>query len=109
YVAEMFGRIASRYDLMNTLMTFGQDARWRRAVVDALPGGLHNGVLDVGTGTGRLARAVRDADPTAQVVGVDFALGMLGRAPPHLRRAAGDALRLPFADEQFDAVISAFL
>ena len=34
YVAEMFGRIAGRYDLMNTLMTFGQDARWRRSVAD---------------------------------------------------------------------------
>src|SRR5439155_23995348 len=84
YVAEMFGRIARRYDLMNTLMTFGQDVRWRRAVPDARPGAPHNAVLDIGTGTGRLTEAVLHADPTAQVVGVDFALGMLRRAPPHL-------------------------
>src|SRR5437764_10345163 len=56
YVSGMFGRIARRYDLMNTLMSFGQDARWRRYTAEQAsprPGGL---ALDVATGTGRIAR-----------------------------------------------------
>jgi demethylmenaquinone methyltransferase / 2-methoxy-6-polyprenyl-1,4-benzoquinol methylase len=110
FVSEMFARIAPRYDLMNTLMTFGQDARWRRMVADLLSGlGPQGSVLDVGTGTGRLAQAVLEARPGAFVVGVDFTLDMLRRAPSHLHLAAGDALRLPFADGQFDAVISGFV
>ncbi|HEX8968124.1 MAG TPA: ubiquinone/menaquinone biosynthesis methyltransferase [Chloroflexota bacterium] len=112
YVADMFERIAARYDLMNTLMTFGQDARWRSVVADMLLDGPHPDrplILDVGTGTGRLAQTVRQTLPGARVVGVDFSQGMLRRAPRHLALAAGDALRLPFADAQFDAVISGFV
>src|SRR5215470_11548769 len=65
FVAAMFGRIAPRYDLLNTLMTFGQDARWRRQVAEALPPlGPRARVLDVGTGTGRLGEAVQGIDTT---------------------------------------------
>src|SRR5215813_12134376 len=106
----MFGRIAARYDLMNTLMTFGQDARWRQTVANCLPRARPGArVLDVGAGTGRLARAVQAADPTRHVVGVDFALEMLRQAADRVQMAAGDAQRLPFADGQFDAVVSGFL
>jgi demethylmenaquinone methyltransferase / 2-methoxy-6-polyprenyl-1,4-benzoquinol methylase len=111
FVSQMFARIAPRYDLMNSVMTFGQDARWRQVVADAVVG-RRNGsrvILDVGTGTGRLACAVLEADPSSVVVGVDFTLEMLRRAPHALHRAAGDAVRLPFADRQFDAVISGFV
>jgi demethylmenaquinone methyltransferase/2-methoxy-6-polyprenyl-1,4-benzoquinol methylase len=66
-------------------------------------------VLDVGTGTAKLAQAVLEAAPSARVVGVDFTEGMLRVAPPRLLLAAGDALQLPFADQQFDAVVSAFV
>jgi demethylmenaquinone methyltransferase/2-methoxy-6-polyprenyl-1,4-benzoquinol methylase len=106
----MFGRIAARYDLLNTLMTVGQDARWRGAVAEAL-GRLAPAarVLDVGTGTGRLAQAIEDRHPTAHVVGVDFTLPMLRQAPRGLRLAAADALRLPCGDSQFDAVVSGFV
>lgn len=106
----MFGRIARRYDLMNTLMTFGQDARWRRALANALAG-LPPGayVLDVGTGTGRLAEAVLHAEPGRRVAAVDFTFGMLARAPHGLHVAAADALTLPFADGAFDAVVSGFV
>jgi demethylmenaquinone methyltransferase/2-methoxy-6-polyprenyl-1,4-benzoquinol methylase len=106
----MFGRIAPRYDLMNTLMTFGQDARWRRMVAEAVPRvGPGARVLDVGAGTGRLAEAVQADDPSRRVVGVDFALDMLRQADDDVHVAAGDAQRLPFADAQFDAVVSGFL
>ena len=107
YVAAMFGRIARSYDLMNTLMTFGQDARWRRVVAEVVRG--RGRVLDVGTGTGRLGQAVRAASPDSSVVGMDFTLPMLRIAADALPVAAADALRLPVADEQFDAVISGFL
>ena len=107
YVAAMFGRIAARYDLMNTLMTLGQDARWRRVLADALPRtGL---VLDLGTGTGRLAQAIADRDPRVRLVAADFTLRMLQVAPAELRRVAADAQQLPFRDGQFEAVASGFL
>ena len=110
----MFGRIARRYDLLNTLMTLGQDARWRRVVADLVSANrailsTQYSVLDVGAGTGRLGVAVRDASPGARVVGADFTLPMLSVAVDSLPVAAADALRLPFADRQFDAVISGFL
>ena len=113
YVAAMFGRIARRYDLMNTLMTFGQDAYWRRVVAERLlslqSSVLSPLILDVGTGTGRLGRAVLAALPGSRVLGMDFTLPMLRIAANALPVAAADALRLPIADEQFDAVISGFL
>jgi demethylmenaquinone methyltransferase / 2-methoxy-6-polyprenyl-1,4-benzoquinol methylase len=110
FVAAMFGRIAPRYDLMNTVMTFGQDARWRRLVARSLPRLQTAGrVLDVGTGTGLLGEAVRTTHPTWTVIGVDFTLEMLRHSATQLEMAAGDAVRLPFADAQFDAVVSGFV
>jgi demethylmenaquinone methyltransferase/2-methoxy-6-polyprenyl-1,4-benzoquinol methylase len=110
YVAAMFGRIAPRYDVMNTLMTLGQDARWRRLVADLLDG-LPDGarVLDVGAGTGRLAAAVAERRPHARVASADFSVPMLRLAPTRMRRVGADALRLPFRDGTFNAVVSAFL
>jgi demethylmenaquinone methyltransferase / 2-methoxy-6-polyprenyl-1,4-benzoquinol methylase len=115
YVATMFGRIARRYDLMNTVMTAGQDGRWRRVVAaevvhpDNADHAAHQSVLDVGTGTAKLAQAIQAAAPSAQVVGVDFTADMLRAAPRQLVLAGADALLLPFADNQFDAVVSAFV
>src|SRR6476620_9987360 len=106
YVADMFGRIAQRYELMNTLMTGGMDRGWRTATAEAAGGGL---VLEVGTGTGRLAGAIRERSPAARVVGADFALGMLRAGDRTLDFVQADGLRLPFADDTFDAVTSAFV
>jgi demethylmenaquinone methyltransferase / 2-methoxy-6-polyprenyl-1,4-benzoquinol methylase len=107
YVAAMFGRIARRYDVMNTLMTLGRDAAWRVAVAGEVPTNAQR-VLDVGTGTGKLAQAVSDRLPGGRVVGVDFALPMLLAGKPP-RATAADALALPFPDGTFDAVTSAFV
>jgi demethylmenaquinone methyltransferase/2-methoxy-6-polyprenyl-1,4-benzoquinol methylase len=93
---------------MNSLMTFGQDAGWRRRVAEAVKGVNPREVLDVGTGTGGLAAAISNAAPGAHVVGVDFTLPMLRRART-AAVAAADALQLPFAEGRFDAVVSAFL
>jgi demethylmenaquinone methyltransferase/2-methoxy-6-polyprenyl-1,4-benzoquinol methylase len=115
YVNTMFARIAHRYDLMNRLMTGGQDVRWRRLMVReaALPPGGH--FLDIATGTGDVAfEALRQQPDLALVVGADFTLPMMhvggaraaGR-PVHW--AAADTLCLPFPDDTFDAVASGFL
>ncbi len=117
-VARMFGRIAPRYDLLNTLMTFGLDAGWRRRAVAAAALRPDGRALDVGTGTGALALALARAAPRAQVIGVDFAPAMVVRAPARVARAGvaahawfaqADALRLPFPDASFDCVTSAFV
>jgi demethylmenaquinone methyltransferase / 2-methoxy-6-polyprenyl-1,4-benzoquinol methylase len=118
-VRAMFDRIVPRYDLMNRLMTGGRDAAWRRlAVREALRGRNPAQVrfLDVATGTGDLALALRAAG-VANVVGLDFSAPMLAEA---LRKEAlvasdrriswveGDAMSLPFPDQSFDAVTVAF-
>jgi demethylmenaquinone methyltransferase/2-methoxy-6-polyprenyl-1,4-benzoquinol methylase len=110
----MFARIAGRYDLMNRLMTFGQDIGWRREVIRlaALP---PNGkLLDLGTGTGDLAAEALHQAPTITPVGGDFTLEMMqvGKNDPSrrtIRFAATDALNLPFPDNTFDAVTSGYL
>lgn len=121
YVARMFGSIADRYDLMNTLMTAGQDRRWRSLAVKlARPEGTAvrwaEGVgLDVAAGTGELALALARETNLASVIATDFCPEMLrvaeektSRARPHTRDslapivlAVADALSLPFADNSF--------
>jgi len=116
-VRAMFTRIAGRYDLMNSLMTGGRHHAWRRltaTAVTAAPAGL---ALDLATGTGDLALALRAATPGRAVVGADFSEAMLQRARAKLRAQresgvtllAADALALPFADKTFACVTSAFL
>ena len=116
-VRAMFTRIAARYDLMNSLMTGGQHHAWRRvaaAAVAPAPPGL---ALDLATGTGDLALAVRAARPAHSVVGADFSEAMLHHARVKLRARreervpllAADALGLPFRDATFACVTSAFL
>lgn len=104
-VAAMFDGVASRYDLTNTIVSFGQDRGWRRATRAAL--GLRPGerVLDVGAGTGVSTEEL--AHSGAYAVGLDLSIGMLQagrRTRPDVPLLAGDALRLPFPDRSFDAV-----
>ncbi|MCS6963855.1 ubiquinone/menaquinone biosynthesis methyltransferase [Thermoflexus sp.] len=113
-IRAMFARIAHRYDLMNRLMTGGMDLRWRRQTIQACALPLDARVLDVGSGTGDLAAEALRQRPAALVVGCDFTLPMMlcGREKPgrdRIRWVGGDALRLPFPDEQFDAVVSGFV
>ena len=114
YVRAMFDRIAPRYDLMNRLMTAGQDMRWRRRLLNkaALP--VRGRLLDLGTGTGDVPLAALRAQPGLSPVGADFSEGMLraGRARAGgsgVRWLSTDALQLPFPASTFDAVTSAFL
>ncbi len=114
YVKRMFGRIAGRYDLMNRLMTFGQDRRWRRAAARRLGVSPGDRVLDVGAGTGDLAVAILRGEPKAEVVAADFTPEMIqqgrrGAQSPAPTWVIADALRLPFAEGTFSAVVSGFL
>lgn len=114
YVQQMFGRIARRYDLLNRLMTLGQDVRWRRELIRKMEVGAGNVVLDLGAGTGDLALEIRARYPQARVVASDFTFEMVqvGKSRPG---AAGvdwviaDAMNLPFASQCADVVVSGFL
>lgn len=114
YVQDMFGRIARRYNLMNRLMTFGQDQQWRRFVIQRANLPDYGKLLDLATGTGDIAFAGLHAVPSIQVVGADFSLPMMQVGQTHrLGRYVGwcgaDALQLPFPDNSFDAVTSGYL
>jgi demethylmenaquinone methyltransferase/2-methoxy-6-polyprenyl-1,4-benzoquinol methylase len=113
----MFDGIAERYDLMNDILSAGQVRLWRRAVARITGAGPGTRVLDLaaGTGTSALSFTATGAD----CVACDFSLGMLragqsqraGRTrhgAGRLGLIAGDALRLPFRDEAFDAVTISF-
>jgi demethylmenaquinone methyltransferase/2-methoxy-6-polyprenyl-1,4-benzoquinol methylase len=110
-VEAMFDRLAPRYDLLNTLLSGGSDAAWRRrAAAAALPS--PGSALDVACGSGKLTqRLLHRAGPGGLVVGLDFSAGMLRRAaeraagPEYIR---GDGLSLPFAEGSFDAVTVGF-
>jgi demethylmenaquinone methyltransferase/2-methoxy-6-polyprenyl-1,4-benzoquinol methylase len=106
-VEAMFDRIASVYDLMNSVMTAGMHQRWRERAVDLA--GSPKRALDVATGTGDLAIALRARG--AEVVGVDFAEKMLAIArqkAPDIDFRTGNALALDFGDNEFDAATVGF-
>jgi demethylmenaquinone methyltransferase/2-methoxy-6-polyprenyl-1,4-benzoquinol methylase len=111
YVQQMFTRIAHRYDLMNRLMTAGQDVEWRKQVIRQAALKPNARLLDLGAGTGDLAREALAQQPEAEVVAADFTLEMMrvGNRNGSLPWSAADAINLPFEDKTFDAIVSGFL
>jgi demethylmenaquinone methyltransferase/2-methoxy-6-polyprenyl-1,4-benzoquinol methylase len=110
----MFDRIARRYDLVNRVMTLGQDVRWRRSAVSMLRLAGEERLLDLGAGTGDLGLEAHRQVASVRVVAGDFSPGMMAvgrrrRGAARLTWVACDALRLPFADRSFAAVVSGFL
>lgn len=108
-VASMFDDVADRYDLTNDVLSLGQDRRWRRAVVQAVAARPGERLLDLAAGTATSTEPFADAG--VRTVASDFSLGMLRvgrRRRPDLPLVAGDATRLPFADDAFDAVTISF-
>jgi demethylmenaquinone methyltransferase / 2-methoxy-6-polyprenyl-1,4-benzoquinol methylase len=135
-VAAMFDKVAPRYDLLNDVLSLGQDRWWRKVVAKAVGARVGERVLDLAAGTG--TSSVSFTAEGASCVACDFSLGMLqagvqrlgapdaGAAPasparPHaagsgpgaagrgpVRFVAGDALRLPFGERAFDAVTISF-
>ena len=105
-VRGMFDAIAPRYDLVNRIMTFGLDQRWRRQTIALL--GLPAGsvVLDLAAGTGDLcAEATRQG---LTPVGIDLALGMLQASHASAPRVQGDITRLPVPDLAADGAVCGF-
>ncbi|MBE3571851.1 MAG: demethylmenaquinone methyltransferase [Moorella humiferrea] len=118
YVRGIFNAIAPRYDLLNTILSFNCDRRWRRFTVAQT--GLKPGykALDVCCGTGMLSlELARAVAPDGQVVGLDFSPRMLEIASSRLandpnghlvRLVEGNAIDLPFPDNSFDCATIAF-
>jgi demethylmenaquinone methyltransferase / 2-methoxy-6-polyprenyl-1,4-benzoquinol methylase len=115
HALELFSGLPERYDRMGAFLSFGQDPRWRRAVVRAIAPQPGQEVLDVATGTGMVAFAL--ARRGCRVVGLDQSEDMLGRAQAKLRTEPelaisfirGEAERLPFPDGRFDALSFTYL
>jgi len=119
-VREMFGNIASRYDLLNHLLSGNIDKRWRRRVANSLyatlpsKGNRTPRILDVACGTGDLSLTLFEKGE-ARIIGIDFCRPMLeianakalknGSSIPFIE---GDALEMPFADQSFDAATIGF-
>lgn len=113
-VADMFNRIAPRYDFLNHLLSFGVDKYWRRRLVKEIAGTCPQHILDVATGTGDLAFLLYKKTKAA-VVGVDIAENMLAIARKKQAAKAipltflqASAASLPFPDHSFDVVTVAF-
>lgn len=115
-VRRMFDEISPRYDLLNHVLSVNVDRIWWWRAARALRSTLEKPgarALDLCCGTGDMARALRKQAPEATIIGADFSRGMLTRgkakfAKYQIEPVEGDALGLPFADQTFDVVISAF-
>jgi demethylmenaquinone methyltransferase/2-methoxy-6-polyprenyl-1,4-benzoquinol methylase len=117
HAVELFRGLPDHYDRIGAVMSFGQDPRWRGALVDSVAPEPGMRILDVATGTGMVAFAL--AARGANVVGLDQSEAMLGRAKARLQRSPqlaerlafmlGEAEDLPFADGEFDALSFTYL
>jgi demethylmenaquinone methyltransferase/2-methoxy-6-polyprenyl-1,4-benzoquinol methylase len=110
----MFDAIANRYDLMNRVMTLGQDQQWRKFVVRTAGDPGNGRTLDLATGTGDIAALMAKTHPLARVVAGDFSLNMLKEAKTRFAGKdifwhACDANALPFADGSFASVTFGYL
>ena len=117
YVRRIFASIARRYDLLNALLSFGRDGSWRRFAMVQIEGVPHGNILDMATGTGKIALLAARCYPDSAVVGVDFCPEMLmiakkeagkSRIGERVHLMQGDALKLPFSDNTFDCLTIGF-
>jgi demethylmenaquinone methyltransferase/2-methoxy-6-polyprenyl-1,4-benzoquinol methylase len=117
FAQQLFDGLPARYDLLADLLSFGQNHRWRAAMVDQVATGRPAQVLDVATGTAGVALMLADRTE-ASITGLDITGQMLARGRENVqRRGVGDRVRLvqargevlPFADETFDALTFTYL
>jgi demethylmenaquinone methyltransferase / 2-methoxy-6-polyprenyl-1,4-benzoquinol methylase len=117
-VRRMFDRIAGRYDLLNRVISFRLDARWRKKAVSAVVKNGHERILDLGTGTGDLTfTAAKSLEGAGKVIGLDFSFKMLELARAKRESEGNNRVELlqasalvpPFRDEVFDGVMTAFV
>lgn len=109
-VRGLFASIAGRYQAVNHLLSGGLDWYWRSVGVKLLQAWHPGSLLDVATGSGDLAKAIRKNLPECRVIGADFCRPMLevARRQGLQELIEADGLHLPFSDHAFDAVTVAF-
>ena len=108
-VAGMFDTVANNYDITNAVLSAGNSTLWRFATVKAIDPQPGERILDIACGTGTSSAALTRTGAT--VVGVDFSPGMLGEARrkhSSVEFVEGDAMKLPFVSDEFDAVTISF-
>jgi demethylmenaquinone methyltransferase / 2-methoxy-6-polyprenyl-1,4-benzoquinol methylase len=117
FAQQLFHGLPDRYDLLAEVLSFGQNSRWRRAMVDHIVSAAPGCVLDVATGTAGVALQLVERTP-ARVVGVDLTEAMIRRGQANVVEAgrrdrvaliAGRGERLPFPDATFDALTFTYL
>jgi demethylmenaquinone methyltransferase/2-methoxy-6-polyprenyl-1,4-benzoquinol methylase len=115
---ELFRGLPARYDELSAALSFWQDPRWRRALVDEIAPAAGERILDVATGTGMVAAELLARNADCSVVGLDQSAEMLARArarfdagpdSERVELVAGQAESLPFADATFDALTFTYL
>jgi demethylmenaquinone methyltransferase / 2-methoxy-6-polyprenyl-1,4-benzoquinol methylase len=114
-VGAMFDRISGVYDVMNLVISGFQEPRWRRRAVAMAGVGIGDAVIDIATGTGKVAASLKDqVGPSGRVLGVDLSPKMIKRAQRAfagrhgLEFVVGNAMELPADDASFDAATIAF-
>lgn len=110
-VQNMFNTIAGRYDMLNRLLSFHVDSRWRKAAIKAANIQPEHKVLDLACGTGEVILEIHRQAPQATVIGGDFSKNMLLIAKEKLPQnlfSAADAQNLPFKDGSFNRITMAF-
>lgn len=116
-IAKMFNAIAFRYDIMNRLISLGQDKRWRSRAISILKEESPRTILDIATGTGDMAIKIHSMLSPCSVTGCDISEGMLEVAKRKVSDAGidkeitfciGDCIALPFEDNSFDAATISF-
>jgi len=111
YVNQMFATIAPRYDLVTTLLSYGQDRRWKRKLVDLADIQPQHQVLDLACGTGDITFLLASRlDSRGKVIGVDITPGMVevarckGLHEPRVHFEIGDICQLDYPDASFDRI-----
>jgi demethylmenaquinone methyltransferase/2-methoxy-6-polyprenyl-1,4-benzoquinol methylase len=114
-VSRMFGRIAKRYDLGNRVISLGRDQSWRRKAVKKLSPTATDDLLDIGAGTGDLTLLMAKKAQTVTALDFSHPMVVIGqRKAAHAGLSSkvafvtGDALHLPFPDQSFDGIATAF-
>lgn len=105
-VRDMFDRISDRYDLVNRIMTFGLDQRWRRRLVGELALPPASRILDIACGTGDLCDIIRERGH--QAFGLDLSFGMLQHAHTEAPLTQADGLALPLRASALDGITCGF-
>lgn len=116
-VAQMFDKIAFRYDFLNRFLSIGIDVHWRKKAIKELIAIQPQHILDVATGTGDVAILTHQLLKPKKIVGIDISEGMMGfgkkkiadlKLQAHIELLKGDSEHIPFNDNSFDAITVAF-